>query len=500
MQLVLLTTPGLGTIRRFSDIRRIKLKGVVMNKVLTAAAFALILWASFCTALAFDPPGEHGTAPDPNRHDAGQGAAEASLAESEARDLVDKGFRHLQARQYDAAVESLSMAVSRDRKRAEAYFYRGIAYDQKDELGKALADFTRAVELDPTNPDCSFRLGCVRFQQQDYALAIADFDAAIKAAPADAQYSSAVAQLYRYRGRCWFYLGESDKSLGDLNEAIRLDPHEALAYRYRAELQIVKHKIERAIDDLALASSLNPNDSWSQSTRGALHYLRGHHDKCIADFDEAIRRDSRNRDAYQSRGAALLAKRNFEASIIDSTRAIELTGRKEVGPLINRAYALMFMEKCNEAVSDLNAALGLAPKNTSAIVAIGFLLAGCDDARCRDGQRAVQLGKQMCRQVNYNDAMSLDLLGMAYAEIADYALAAECAQAALRIAKSTETNVALRIGLGQRIAIYRAGKPYRAKPSAWWAEHAEKPAGNLGIVFIVNLPTNFGSKAMQLNK
>lgn len=460
------------------------------------AATACIWQAALCTAFAFECPKAQKAGANPPYSNHELATTQAPQGESSAADLLREGFCLLQAKQYDAAIELLSVAVSKDPRLAKAYFYRGIAYDQKDDLAKALVDFDRAVELAPNDPDYLFRRGAVHFQQENYARAIADFDAAIKVAPTTAQLSPAVAQLYRYRGRCWFYLGEADKSRRDLDEAIHLDPRQARAYKYRGELLIAIRQYQHAIQDLSRAMELDPHDSWSASSRAALYLLRGEYDKCIADCNEAIRRDPQNSDAYVNRGAALLVKRDFDASIIDSAKAIELTAGKDALPLENRAFAWMSKDECEPAIRDLDAVLRIAPDDEDAREALAFLLAASTDERHRDGRRALELGRSLCKQAGYNNE-TLDILGMAYAETSDFAMAVQCTQNALRIVKSAETHAALCAGLEQRIALYRAERPYRAKASAWARERMDPPdaAHAPGKGADSCLRTNFGSRA-----
>ena len=443
-----------------------------MKRMLIAAAVFFGQAATF-TAFAFESPKTQKAEAKPPHGSPDRTVAKSRSDEAAAKDLGREGYRLFQANQYDAAIELFSKAISLAPTLKDAYLYRGIAYDQKNELDKAFADFNRAVELAPADSDCLFRRGSVHLQNKECAAALADFNAAIEHAPAGiaVDNASAAAALYRNRGRTWFYLGEADKSLADLDEAIRLDPKKAAAYRFRGELLMAIRQYERAIQDLSRAIELDSHDSWSASSRAALYFLKGEYDKGIADCNEAIRRDPQNSDAYQNRGAVRLIKSEFDASIIDSAKAIELTAGKEALPLENRAFALMFKDECEPAIRDLDAALRVAPNDEDACAALVFLLAASTDERCRDGQRALELGRRLCKQAGYND-ITLDILGMAYAETSEFAMAVECTESALRNFKSAQTHPALREGLEQRIAIYRAGRPYRAKASAWIRDHA----------------------------
>ncbi len=80
-----------------------------------------------------------------------------------------------------------------------------------------------------------------------------------------------------------------DKSMTELNEAIRLDPRDALAYTNRGWLWVLKKEPDKAIADLNEAIRLNPRDIMAFRNRGGAWMMKRQFDKAIADCDEAIR-------------------------------------------------------------------------------------------------------------------------------------------------------------------------------------------------------------------
>lgn len=61
------------------------------------------------------------------------------------------GMAHLQARDYDRAIEHLDKAIELDSKNPYAYFQMGMAYLFKNQPEQALAAAERAVEMEPAN-------------------------------------------------------------------------------------------------------------------------------------------------------------------------------------------------------------------------------------------------------------------------------------------------------------------------------------------------------------
>src|SRR5262249_50503096 len=110
----------------------------------------------------------------------------------------------------DAAITACTRAIASGRYRgkelARLHYNRGVEYDNKGELDRAIDDYTEAIRLDPR----------------------------------DADYFAA-------RGIAWRAKGELDRAIADYTEAIRLDPKFARAFNNRGNLWRDKGEIDRAI-------------------------------------------------------------------------------------------------------------------------------------------------------------------------------------------------------------------------------------------------------------
>ena len=88
-----------------------------------------------------------------------------------------------------------------------------------------------------------------------YDLAISDYSVALKLSPNNPE-------PYAYRGRAYYEIDNSAKSLNDLNKAIELDKKFVYAYYNRALLKYTKLKqYSSACEDLKIASELGDIDS-----------------------------------------------------------------------------------------------------------------------------------------------------------------------------------------------------------------------------------------------
>lgn len=135
---------------------------------------------------------------------------------------------------------------------AVAYFHRGTAYDDKDQLDRAIEDYSEAIRIKPDYVDAYRSRGQAYGRTGHYDTAIADFDRAIKL---DAKNVDA----YSNRGFAYYYKGLYDRAIEDENRAIQLAPDDAVSYFVRG---LAKQKLGDQIGgaaDIARAKQLNPN-------------------------------------------------------------------------------------------------------------------------------------------------------------------------------------------------------------------------------------------------
>jgi len=141
-------------------------------------------------------------------------------------------------------------------------------------------------------------------------------------------------------------------------------------------------------------------------------------------FDVAIELDSGNAHAYANRGSLSLEMGQFQEALDDLNEAIRL---------------------------DPDGALPFDTLNAKA-----WLRATCRDERFRDGAEAVELATRACECSGWENAMILDTLAAAYAELGDFYQAVEWQTKAVQMADPFSLP-----GMQERLELFRAKKPYR---------------------------------------
>ena len=186
-------------------------------------------------------------------------------------------------------------------------------------------------------------------------IALADIDQAIALNP-----ENAVA----YNNRAFTHLnkGENDLAIAAVNQSLSLDRQQATAYNNRGLAYSNKGDYDRAIADLSLALSFDPQLVVAYDNRGYAYRMKGDHDRAIADYDEAIRLQSGDAELYNKRGNVYYAMGNDSLALLDYNRAIKLKPDFAV-VFSNAGNARANRGEYDRAIADYTKAIGFEPKN-----------------------------------------------------------------------------------------------------------------------------------------
>ena len=156
----------------------------------------------------------------------------------------------------DLKIASCTAIVQSGQETAEnaavAYYDRGTAYDDKNQLDRAIADYSQAIRIKPDYANAFRNRGRAYGRTGHYDNAIADLDRAIKLDPNDVG-------AYSNRGFAYYYKGLYDRAIRDENRAIRLAPGDAISYFVRGLAKQKSGDQAGSDADIVKARQLNPN-------------------------------------------------------------------------------------------------------------------------------------------------------------------------------------------------------------------------------------------------
>ena len=120
-----------------------------------------------------------------------------------------------------------------------------------------------------------------------------------KAAEIDRKYTQNLAIAYQQRAYSYANDQRFQDALGDLAEAIRINPRDAHAYEQRAAIEMKMIDYEKALADYGAAININPGEIKYHLYRGYIYELRGDLPNAMAETEAALKISSKNKEALE---------------------------------------------------------------------------------------------------------------------------------------------------------------------------------------------------------
>src|SRR5438552_4032678 len=275
---------------------------------------------------------------------------------------------------------------------APAYNNLGALYLRQREFRKAAAVLEQGLKIDPHMSSASALLGISLYELGDYANARTRLEAALRANPKDdnaelflandliklGELNLAAGHLQQLSNRqpknqeIWYMLGKvhmklSELALAKLNE---IDPDSVWVHQISGEVMESMKNYDGALIEYKKAVALAPNQP-------GIHYLLGNTYWALANWSDAAREfrteianDPSNCAAQWKIANTILEQRlDPEAALSNADQALALCPNL-VQAKVDRARALIRMDRNEEAVKDLQAAEKISPEEAR----IHFLL------------------------------------------------------------------------------------------------------------------------------
>ena len=282
----------------------------------------------------------------------------------------------IKKKEFSQAISEFDNLISKNRRDADAYYSRGLAYALQGKYDPAIADFTqipgdraeetptptatgawpgfsranmtrvwltlnKALELTPDDPLALYLRGFTQLKQGRTDAAKADYEKALRLNPelgeqegrgqteldtyplalqgkaparAGAPGPSPAGAAHKKQALAAAQKGDYDTALAEFTKALQADPKDPEIYNNRGSMYTFKGQYDQAIADFNQALKLNPRYANAYYNRGVAYYNKSLYDKAIGDFTKCIELDPKLADAYFSKALALeAAGRKHEA-------------------------------------------------------------------------------------------------------------------------------------------------------------------------------------------
>lgn len=234
-------------------------------------------------------------------------------------------------------------------------------------------------------PDLSlwpFCIGVVNQNAKKYETAIDYFKQALKFAPDDIVAN-------RICG-CYAQLGDWDKSIEYIDQAIAVDSTFAGYRLTKANNEYSAGRVDEAIVDISKYIAMEPGDSEGYFRRGWFKEHNGDEDGAISDYSESISLDYKNAFTYQARGVLYKKAGKMDEANADFERVLQLDTL--VDNISCRQYALFYLGREEEAFEWMQKMLDEDAQINYYDAACLYSLAGKKDEAVEYLRKAFELG------------------------------------------------------------------------------------------------------------
>lgn len=290
-----------------------------------------------------------------------------------AENLLDRSRQALDDRKFKAAFDLASRAARIAPKVAEIHAVMAVLANKLRNYSVARNEAAIAIKGGLESAFLFGLRGYALLSQKKYKAALVSYNQALRLNPRDAV-------TYNNRGNAYDGLGHYRRAIADYDQAIRLNPRYAGAYFNRGLTYRNLKQYRRSIADYDQAIRVNPSNAKYYYVRGKSHYsyvgysyykfpLRQYR-KAVADFTKAIELNPRLSRAYEKRANIYdFHLKQPSKAISDYSKAIELDSS-----LISAHSILKFKHKLfPKAIAFYNQLVELKPQNASAYEGRGWL-------------------------------------------------------------------------------------------------------------------------------
>ncbi len=290
-------------------------------------------------------------------------AAQSGLGGQETTRKI--GLVHLELEQYDEAIAVFGDMLEKDPSADNIRLYRGIAYEEKEDLENAYSEFSKISHSSPQYVEAVSHIALILKEQGKTEDAIAFLKEAIAANRGSLELYLNLSTLYEsidrpqagldillenessfqkeprlhFRiGVLFDKLGKRTESISRMKQVLLLDPKDAQALNYLgysyAEMGI---HLEEALKYIKQAVAIRPRDAFILDSLGWTYFKLKRYDDAVKALEEAVSLVDDDSTIVEHLGDVYAARRAVKKALKQYQRALELAPeRKELVEKIHK--------------------------------------------------------------------------------------------------------------------------------------------------------------------
>lgn len=231
---------------------------------------------------------------------------------------------------------------------------------------------TSLMSVGQLNTERLLTIGKNALYFEDYLLSIQYFNQVIKAKPY-------LADPYFFRGLAKFYLEDYDGAETDCSLAIERNPFVVDAYEVRALSRLSTHKFKEAVQDYDKGLGFLPENKTFMLNKAIAQQNAEEFDAAKVTYDSLLRMFPKYDKAYLGRAQLCMVEKDSLAALPYLDKCLELNGNAIEAYLMRADIHYGKNKDYSAAVSDLDAAVKLAPKDANLFINRAYLKYNLED-------------------------------------------------------------------------------------------------------------------------
>ncbi len=320
-------------------------------------------------------------------------------------DLLEEAQRHIDEKEFEAAVAPLQKVIAEQPEFAYAHFQLAYVYTALKKSDEANAEYARTIAIDPKMSEAYLNLGMLLLDKQEDAAAVAPLRKAVELLPAQSRprYLLAVAQDRS---------GDRAGAAESFHALLLLDPNDLTAIDYLGWAALRQGRPDEAEARFRRALEVQPNGPEARS--GLAHSLDAQKKpeaaRAYRDYLELKSDDSEAR----SRLVHLLVEQKENDAALAELDRLDAGKRPTLESLKLRADIQIAAKKWDDSIATLRQALALAPNDAQLRGGLGRILLQKRDFAAAEKELRIALRLDSKNLAYWKDLNSTFFLGGNY--------------------------------------------------------------------------------------
>lgn len=320
-------------------------------------------------------------------------------------------------KQWDEAIEQFNFVANMYNDYSSAYSFRAEAYIGKEKWAEATDDIIKALSINgdnkafalmqdlkepafgmlkakmkiqgtknPNNAYWPYCIGVMHEHNEEYEKAIPFYE--------EAQRKDADDMNLRRIAQCYYEMGDYDKALRNINQAIELDSTKVQYIPFKANVLYEMGNAKEAIAEWDKHQALYPDYGFGYYRRGWFKSLSGDEDGAIEDFTLSVTLDPEYSYSYVSRGDVYSRQGKTELAKADFLKVIEIENTPEKYECLH--YAYQGLGETEKAIAAIDTIIARDEDKKG-----NYYDASCLYSRMKNKEKALEY-LEKCLQMGYN--------------------------------------------------------------------------------------------------